>query len=264
MLTDTDKLLLKADAKKDKEKEKYETESDSEFKNNGYIEIEQRWSWNYKLNDGILTYQIDTNNKLFNALIDTAMIEWEDALGDLIKFEKLDNHAFYLGRADIIFDSIKSFEDCEKCWSNEKNHQYDGIVEKGRHTIAAATGVSGEKSTGLMRGAIIVVALEDYLYKFKDGYTGITKFEILQDIRNNVKHEIGHALGLGHANNKQSLMYYKIDGVENKPVTDCDAYHVFLTNGFFDYAAYMEDDYAYEHPDEIETIQDAYEKICKL
>ncbi len=54
------------------------------------------YHWNYKLEDDELTYSINTNDKLFNALVDLSMQEWEDALGGVISFKKVDNQPFNL------------------------------------------------------------------------------------------------------------------------------------------------------------------------
>lgn len=229
------------------------------------VAIELLYQWNYRLSDGELTYSIESDDKLFNAMVDIAMQEWEDKLYDVITFKKVDNQQFNFGGADIKFDRVDDIECSDEegkdwCYKHGSTPDFEGGDIVGAMTLIKHHGDIMTGATVKISDAIVQAVVDN-----NDGK--VTKHDILETIKDVIKHEIGHTLGLGHANSSDSIMYQKTDstsGQRNPEVTACEAYHVFVANGFLDAQAILEDEMSDEYPDEIETVEDAIEKICSL
>ena len=60
------------------------------------------FAWNHKITDGVLTYMVlEGNDMMFKKMVDSAVLEWEEALDEVIVFEKIK-----YGDADITFDEV--------------------------------------------------------------------------------------------------------------------------------------------------------------
>lgn len=240
------------------------SDRDDEQNDVDYVAIDLLYQWNYRLSDGELTYSIESDDKLFNAMIDIAMQEWEDKLADVITFKKVDNQQFNFGGADIKFDRVDDIECADEegkdwCYKHGSTPDFEGGDVVGGRTLIKHHGNIMTGATVQISDAIIQAVVDNN----KDG--DVTKHQILETIKDVIKHEIGHTLGLGHANSPDSLMYQKTDsGQRNPEVTSCEAYHVFITNGFLDAEAVLEDEMSDEYPDEVQTVEDAVEKLCSL
>lgn len=204
----------------------------------GYI-IDITGDWNYKLDDGILTYHIDSNDKIFNAIIDLAMNNWEDKLS-IIKFDKLDNFDIRSDLADITFVML---DDTEKLF--DKTESYS---EYSEHAMAKTYTYYSNNELKLIKNVIISLSSSSIIsIPEKNPY--LSKSDIMIYLYNIIRHEIGHMLGLGHASSQESIMFPRIEYNSEKlglvkEITDCEVYYVYRTNHLLEYAENMEDDYA--------------------
>lgn len=107
----------------------------SQYQDKEVIIIDTLYSWNYRIDDGVLSYNINSNDKIFNALIDIAMQEWEDRLGGIIKFQKVDNQPFNFGGTDIEFEKVENIECDNFCWENGLDPDLDSGNIAGAQTL---------------------------------------------------------------------------------------------------------------------------------
>jgi predicted Zn-dependent protease len=166
--------------------------ADEDFKSQNTIKI--CCTWGHNLLDGILTYYTDTESstKQQRDEVHNAVQEWDRNI-DTLKFEE----SFNKKDGDILIEF----------------QEYEG---NGRRALGQSIN-KFDKSSFIDKVQIIVYR-GTAEYKFDEG--------IIQRI---VEHEMGHALGLGHANFDGNLMAEKVnDGTEN--VSECEVKAVLKAN----------------------------------
>ena len=154
-------------------------------------------TWGLNLLDGILTYYTDTKSstKQQQDEVRNAVQEWDRNL-DPLKLEETFNEK----DGDILI---------------EFQEEYEG---NGREERAVGQSINQFDNSSFIDKVQIIVYRGTSEYKFDE--------DMVQRI---VEHEMGHALGLGHANFDGNLMAEKVnDGTEN--ISECEVKAVLKAN----------------------------------
>jgi Matrixin len=169
--------------------------SDEDFEAQNTIQI--CCTWGHNLLDGILTYYVETGSstKYHKDEVRNAVQEWDRNL-DSLELEEASNKK----NGDILIEFQKVYE------GNE------------REKMAVGQSINKLDNSGFIDEVQIIV------------YRGTSEYEFDEDIiQRIVEHEMGHALGLGHANFDGNLMAEKVnDGTEN--VSECEVKAVLKAN----------------------------------
>ena len=146
--------------------------------------IEICCTWGDSINDGELTFSIKNGGSDLAKIVKMAINDWEKALGELIQFKY-----------------TKDEED------SKPDIKIDFKKDKGNKV---------GKSVTYFDTAGYIDHVEISISKKSDGFTLEPSF-----LEHVAKHEFGHALGLGHANFKESLMSSLVYHSFNK-ISDCE------------------------------------------
>jgi hypothetical protein len=169
--------------------------ADEDFEAQNTIQI--CCTWGHNLLDGILTYYVETGSstKQHQDEVTNAVQEWDRNL-DSLELEESSSKK----KGDIIIEFQKEYEGNE----GEK--------------MAVGQSINTLDNSGFIDKVEIIV------------YRGTSEYEFDEDIiQRIVEHEMGHALGLGHANFDGNLMAEKVnDGTEN--VSECETKAVLKAN----------------------------------
>jgi hypothetical protein len=169
--------------------------ADEDFEAQNTIQI--CCTWGNNLLDGILTYYVETGSstKQHQDEVTNAVQEWDRNL-DSLELEESSSKK----KGDILIEFQKEYEGNE----GEK--------------MAVGQSINTLDNSGFIDKVEIIV------------YRGTSEYEFDEDIiQRIVEHEMGHALGLGHANFDGNLMAEKVnDGTEN--VSECETKAVLKAN----------------------------------
>jgi hypothetical protein len=155
--------------------------------------IELCCTWGDSLNDGVLTFSIKNGGSGLAKIVKLAINDWEKALNGVVKFK----------------------------YMKDDNADSDIEIEfkKGKGKKVGKT-VTFFDHLGLIEHVEISISKKSY------GYT-LDK----QTLEHVTKHEMGHALGLGHANFKGTLMSANVDEIITK-ISACELGSVKYVNSW--------------------------------
>ena len=154
--------------------------------------IELCCTWGHSLDDGILTFSVGNGGSDLAKIAKLSFKEWEKALDGEIKFRYVKDEI----DADIEIDLKKGKG--KKVGKTVTYFDYYGFINQADITIS------------------------------KKSYSVTLDKDTLEHI---TKHEIGHALGLGHANFKNTLMSPNVDEIITK-ISACEIASVKYANSW--------------------------------
>ena len=150
-------------------------------------------TWGDSLNDGVLTFSIKNGGSDLAKIVKLAINDWEKALNGVVKFKYIKD------------DNADSDIEIE--------------FKKGKGKKVGKT-VTFFNHLGLINHVDISISKKSY------GFT-LDK----QTLEHVTKHEMGHALGIGHANFKETLMSANVDEIITK-ISACELESVRYANSW--------------------------------
>jgi predicted Zn-dependent protease len=162
-------------------------------------------SWNKNLTTGNLSYSIINVNKSFKQAIEEGLKEWSKT--DTIRFVEVpDSDAADIRIRYIPKESANSLQ----------NVSNNGMITQGGLMVGKT--IDTFDNNGYIARANVVI--------YGSAFGDLLDF---QTLRNVAAHEIGHALGLGHASFNSDLMFNKVS-YDKEFVSQCDINGVLKTN----------------------------------
>ena len=176
-------------------------------------------AWGDKLADGVLTYKIKgADNTAAQQAVNNAIEEWNTKINGIRLVEISDSNS-----ADI---QINLNSKAPKLQTSVNNNNHGHIKAAGKDIRLLAPGLSeiNRDNNGFITQVIVKIATA------ASGKTS-SSFNP-SEIEAIAKHEIGHALGLGHANFITDLMSPILTGNTKSTVSQCDVNGVIQANSW--------------------------------
>jgi predicted Zn-dependent protease len=171
-------------------------------------------SWSAKLSDGVLKYSIDTMEEESRDAIANAIEEWNSKLDGLQLTEEKGDPA----AADIRI-VLGELADGQ---TGNRYYEFRNRIDKDLTLVPSAgwTQFTFSKE-GFIEGTKIIISKDVIRQDFDK--------KIIEQI---AKHELGHALGLGHANFEESLMADLIIEGRTPTISECEINGIYTANSW--------------------------------
>jgi hypothetical protein len=174
-------------------------------------------AWGDKLADGILTYKINgAGNAAAQQAVNNAIEEWNTKINGIKLVEISDSNS-----ADIEINLNSKAPKLQTSANNNHGH----IKAAGKDVRLLAPGLSeiNRDNNGFITQVIVKIAT---------AASGKTSSFNPSEIEAIAKHEIGHALGLGHASFITDLMSPILTGNTKPTISQCDVNGVIQANSW--------------------------------
>ncbi len=159
-------------------------------------------AWSDKISDGVLEYKIsDEGDEDSKQSVRTAIQDWDLLIDNLIFVEKQDD-----GEADVEIGFSDSDED-----ANDEELDYGGIIAAGKTEFRF-------DNMGFIDSIGVTLSGGIFGNEFQNS-----------ELEQIARHEIGHVLGLGHANFDGNLMSESTDGGTDN-ISTCEINGVLAAN----------------------------------
>ena len=194
-------------------------------------------AWGDKLADGILTYKVvgggggssNTGSSEYKQAVYNSINEWNSKLHGIKLVEVSSNN---MGRKNNNNDDTPDLQIklSSKTPRMRVGEIISGDISSGAKTRLSTQGVSYIKrdSNGFITNILITIFTSD---PFGNTLLSSSSFDPGK-IETITKHEIGHALGIGHSNLTSDLMYPVINSRTNTDISDCDIHAVSEANSW--------------------------------
>jgi len=207
---EADHYGIQAEGKKSKPLHSSDRNNNDPSGDSAYIQICCTWTSN-KISDEGLTYRVIGGNAIAEQAVHSAINDWSRSI-DGLKFTELDSSD---SSADITLKFNSKF-------SQDGSVRHMKLPDSGIRLKAIAPGatrINYNLQNGEITNAVTTVSKSVFGEKLD--------FDTTEQI---AKHELGHALGLGHANFSGDLMSPTLND-ESKTISKCDIDAVLSANG---------------------------------
>lgn len=173
-------------------------------------------SWSTKLSDGILEFSIEAEEggRMDRQAVLNAIEEWDSKIEEL---QLIENEP-HTSTSDIKI----VFGDIDNDVTGNRYYDFKNKVDEDLTLIPSAgwTQFAFDKQ-GFIHGTKITISKDVFEQGFDDN--------LIEQI---VKHELGHSLGLGHANYDGSLMANLVIEDKTATISDCEINGIFAANSW--------------------------------
>jgi hypothetical protein len=173
-------------------------------------------AWSNALADGILTYtlvetvKVDESTKL---AVENAVEEWDSNIDEL-ELRKVEQQSIPAPDIQIAFDSLKSIE------NGNREYNFGNNIDENLMVIPTAGWTQFRfTNQGLVTSVKITISDDALDYGFDN--------DIIEQI---AKHEMGHALGLGHSHDEERLMADIVIEDRTENISECEINGVLQAN----------------------------------